>query len=55
MMLQSLKFANFADKAELEERLLSFIREWNDHAHPFAWGSKSAAKLMAYAERSAAA
>ena len=42
-----LAIADFADKAALAERLAAFIREWNEHAHPFNWTSKSAAKVMA--------
>ena len=43
--------ADFADKAELAERLQAFIREWNEVAHPFAWSTKSVAKIMAKCER----
>lgn len=42
--------ADFADKAELAERLRAFIREWNEVAHPFAWSTKSVAKIMAKCE-----
>src|SRR5262249_45743132 len=38
---------NFADLATLEERILAFIAEWNDNAHPFAWTKKSFAKVLA--------
>jgi transposase len=50
-----LGIVNFADKAELEQRLLAFIAQWNENAHPFNWTSKSACKVMAYATRAAAA
>jgi transposase len=42
--------ADFANKAELAERLQAFIREWNEVAHPFKWGTKSVAKIMAKCE-----
>ena len=42
-----LRIADFADKEHLAERLMSFIREWNEVAHPFNWTSKSVAKIMA--------
>jgi transposase len=42
-----LRIADFADKAALAERLMAFISEWNQIAHPFKWTSKSVAKVMA--------
>jgi transposase len=42
-----LAIADFADKAELAERLKAFIAEWNEVAHPFKWTTKSATKIMA--------
>ena len=50
-----LAIADFADKAALAERLLAFIAQWNQHAHPFNWTSKSVAKVMAKCERKLAA
>jgi transposase len=50
-----LRLADFPDKAVLAERLAAFIAEWNQHAHPFNWSSKSAAKVMAWCERKQAA
>lgn len=41
-----LAIADFADKAALAERLQAFIREWNEHAHPFKWTTKSVSKVM---------
>jgi hypothetical protein len=38
---------NFADLDALEERVLAFIAEWNEHAHPFAWTAKSFDKVLA--------
>jgi transposase len=42
-----LAIADFADKAALAERLQAYINEWNEIAHPFKWGTKSATKIMA--------
>jgi hypothetical protein len=42
-----LQIADFADKHHLAERLLAFVAEWNEHAHPFQWSTKSVAKVMA--------
>ena len=42
-----LRIADFADKAALAERLQAFIAEWDQHAHPFNWSTKSVAKIMA--------
>jgi hypothetical protein len=38
---------NFANLDALEERLLAFIAEWNETAHPFAWTNKSFDKVLA--------
>ena len=38
---------NFADLDVLEERLLAFIAEWNETAHPFAWTPRSFDKILA--------
>jgi transposase len=38
---------NFEDLAHLEERLLAFINEWNEHARPFRWTTKSFDKILA--------
>ena len=45
-----LRIADFADKKHLSERLLAFVAEWNAHAHPFQWSTKSVAKVMAQCE-----
>jgi len=50
-----LTIADFADKAALSERLLAFVSHWNDHAHPFNWSTKSAAKVMAKCQLAQAA
>jgi hypothetical protein len=50
LQCKRLGVADFADKAELAERLQAFIRERNEVAHPFAWSTKSAAEVMAKCE-----
>jgi len=45
-----LAIADFADKGQLAERLRAFVREWNEHAHPFNWTRKSVTKIMAKCE-----
>jgi transposase len=42
-----LRIVDFPDKEKLSERLMAFIRDWNEMAHPFNWTSKSVAKVMA--------
>jgi transposase len=42
-----LRIADFADKKHLSHRLLAFVAEWNEYAHPFQWSTKSVAKVMA--------
>ena len=43
------RMADFASKDDLRRKLEQFIAEWNQHAHPFNWTTKSAAKIMAKA------
>ena len=45
-----LRIADFADKPHLAQRLMAFVAEWNAHAHPFQWSTKSVAKVMAKCE-----
>jgi len=45
-----LAIADFADKAELAERLHAFVTEWNAHAHPFQWTKTSVTKILAKCE-----
>ena len=40
------RIVDFASKAELEAKILQFINEWNEIAHPFNWSTKSVAKVM---------
>jgi transposase len=42
-----LRIVDFNSKEHLAERLMAFISEWNEIAHPFNWTSKSVAKVMA--------
>ncbi len=42
-----LRIADFPGKDHLAERLMAFIKEWNEIAHPFNWTKKSVAKVMA--------
>lgn len=42
-----LRIADFASLVHLAERLQAFVAQWNQHAHPFNWSSKSVAKVMA--------
>lgn len=37
---------NFADLADLEAKVLAFIDEWNEHAHPFKWTEASFEKIL---------
>jgi transposase len=42
-----LRIADFASREHLAERLMAYISQWNEIAHPFNWTSKSVAKVMA--------
>ena len=42
-----LRIVDFPSKEKLDERLMAFIDEWNQTAHPFNWTTKSVAKVMA--------
>jgi hypothetical protein len=48
-----LRLADFVDKADLTAKILAFIDQHNEHAHPLNWTTKSVAKVMAWAERRA--
>lgn len=41
---------NFADLGDLDAKILAFIAEWNDAAHPFNWTSKSFEKVLTKVE-----
>lgn len=42
-----LRVADFDNLEDLEERILAFIAEWNEEAHPFAWKRSSFDKILA--------
>lgn len=41
-----LRAPNFADLDDLEAKILDFIAEWNEAAHPFQWTAKSFDKVL---------
>jgi hypothetical protein len=47
-VLQRKRFraTNFADLADLEAKVLAFIDEWNQDAHPFNWSTRSFDKIL---------
>ena len=49
-----LRIADFESKDHLRVKVNQFIKEWNQHAHPFNWSAKSVAKIMATAPALAA-
>jgi hypothetical protein len=49
-----LRIVDFESKDHLRAKLEQFIHEWNQHAHPFNWSTKSVAKVMAAAPAMAA-
>lgn len=49
------RIADFKSKSDLRHKVEQFIAEWNSHAHPFNWTTKSVAKVMAEAELDIAA
>jgi transposase len=49
-----LRIVDFESKDHLRAKLDQFIKEWNQHAHPFNWSTKSVAKIMAAAPALAA-
>ena len=42
-----LRIVDFPSKEKLAERLMAFMDEWNETAHPFHWTTKSVARIMA--------
>jgi len=46
-----LRIADFASKEHLAERLMAFVREWNERAHRFNWTAESFEKVLAQCER----
>jgi hypothetical protein len=49
-----LRIADFESKEHLRAKLSQFSCEWNQHAHPLNWSTKSVAKVMAKAPALAA-
>jgi transposase len=49
-----LRIVDFASKDQLHAKLNQFMQEWNHHAHPFNWSTKSVTKMMAAAPALAA-
>jgi transposase len=45
-----LRIADFSSKEHLAERLMAFVREWNERAHRFNWTAKSFEKVLAQCE-----
>jgi len=46
------RFADFSSKDAMNDSIMQFTSEWNSHAHPFNWSTKSVAKIMADAPES---
>lgn len=42
-----LRIVDFKSKSDLAAKITQFIAQWNQHAHPFNWTTKSVAKIMA--------
>ena len=49
-----LRIVDFESKDHLDAKLRQFLHEWNHHAHPFNWSTKSVATVMAAAPALAA-
>jgi transposase len=49
-----LRIVDFPSKADRQAKLMQFMAEWNEGAHPFNWTTKSVAKVMADAVSAAA-
>jgi transposase len=44
---QRLRIIDFDSKAHLKDRILAFIAQWNERAHPFHWTKRSFEKILA--------
>ena len=49
------RIIDFASKEHLPERLMAFVSEWNERAHPFKWNEGSFSKVLAKREASSPA
>ena len=47
LQCKRLAVPNFADLADLEAKIMAFIAQWNQAAHPFNWTSASFDKVLA--------
>jgi transposase len=56
-ILQRKRFgiSDFASKADLKDKILQFIAQWNRYAQPFKWTRRSFDKVLAKAEQRATA
>ena len=45
------RIADFVSIDEMERKIMDFINEHNNQAHPFNWTTKSVTKVMAFVER----
>ena len=41
------RFADFTSKDVMQDSIMKFISQWNRHAHPFNWSTKSVSRIMA--------
>ncbi|MGE3540465.1 MAG: transposase [Candidatus Tectimicrobiota bacterium] len=48
---QRLGMADLAEKKHLAQRLMASVAEWNAHAHPLQWSTRSVTKVMAKCEQ----
>ncbi|HML04527.1 MAG TPA: IS630 family transposase [Methanobacterium sp.] len=46
-----LTISHFDSKADLKNKLYSFISQWNEHAHPFKWNEKTRIKLEKFIKK----
>lgn len=51
LVRKRLRIVDFDSKAHLTERLIAFINEWNEQAHPFRWKESSFDKIFAKCEQ----
>ena len=49
------RIADFESIEYMRDKIIQFISEWNNQAHPFNWSKKSVAKIMAQASTDIAA
>ena len=54
LQLRRFRIPDFASLSDLRDKVMQFIDQWNDEAHPFNWSTKSIAKIMARREAAVA-